>query len=214
MENKLENRSVKAYIYEKIKELLENNEFAIGEKINKNELAFRFNISLTPINDALNRLVGENYLIQYPRKGFFVKEFTPKELCDLFEIRAGLEGIAVRLCCEKATEEQLNELIHYFDIFENGIDNNTVKEYTNIDKQFHKRIIFLAQNPLISQVRNSLGFLSRSYQKGLMKPVEESLEEHHKIIEAIKIRNGRKAQKAMENHLLGSRDRILESLVN
>ena len=93
METKLENKSVKDYIYEKIKELLENNEFVIGEKINKNYLATRFNISLTPINDALNRLVGENYLVQLPRKGFFVKEFSPKELCDLFEMRAALEEI-------------------------------------------------------------------------------------------------------------------------
>lgn len=212
MDTKLENRSVKDYIYDKIKELLENNEFAIGEKINKNDLANRFNISLTPINDALNRLVGENYLVQYPRKGFFVKEFTPKELCDLFEIRAGLEGIAIRLCCERGSDEELNQLIHAFDIFENGIDTSMIKEYTQIDKEFHKKIIFLAKNPLISQVRNSLGFLSRSYQKGLMKPMEISFEEHHKIIEALKERNGKKAQKAMENHLLGSRDRIISTL--
>lgn len=212
MNNKLENKSVKDYIYDKIKELLENNEFELGKKINKNELATRFNISLTPINDALNRLVGENYLIQYPRKGFFVKEFTPKELCDLFEIRAGLEGIAIRLCCEKASDEDINSLIHYFDIFNQGIEENQIKEYTKIDKEFHKKIIFLAQNPLISQVRNSLGFLSRSYQKGLMKPKETSLEEHHKIIEALIERNGKKAQEAMENHLLGSRNRILDSI--
>ena len=121
MDTKLENKSVKDYIYDKIKELLENNDFEIGEKINKNDLANRFNISLTPINDALNRLVGENYLVQYPRKGFFVKEFSAKELCDLFEIRAGLEGIAIRLCCEKASNEELNELRHTFDIFENNI---------------------------------------------------------------------------------------------
>ncbi len=212
MDNKLENRSVKDYIYEKIKELLENNEFPIGVKINKNDLANRFNISLTPINDALNRLVGENYLIQYPRKGFFVKEFSRKEMCDLFEIRAGLEGIAIRLCCEKASDEEIEELINYFNIFENGINKNSLKEYTKVDKNFHKRIIYLAQNPLISQVRNSLGFLSRSYQKGLIKPMENSLQEHHKIIEALKKRDGKKAQEAMENHLLGSRNRILKSL--
>ena len=181
METKLENRSVKDYIYDKIKELLENNEFVVGEKINKNDLALRFNISLTPINDALNRLVGENYLVQYPRKGFFVKEFSPKELCDLFE---------------------------------NGVSDDMVKDYTNVDKNFHKRIIFLAQNPLISQVRNSLGFLNRSYQKGLVKPVTESLQEHHQIIKALKLRDGKMAQSAMENHLLGSRDRILTSLKN
>ncbi len=212
MDTKLENKSVKDYIYEKIKELLENNEFTIGEKINKNDLANRFNISLTPINDALNRLVGENYLVQYPRKGFFVKEFSAKELCDLFEIRAGLEGIAIRLCCEKSSDEELNQLIHAFDIFENNIGENMRKEYIQIDKEFHKKIIFLADNPLISQVRNSLGFLSRSYQKGLMKPMEISLSEHHSIIDALKKRDGKMAQKAMEDHLLGSRDRIISKI--
>jgi DNA-binding GntR family transcriptional regulator len=212
MDTKLENKSVKDYIYDKIKELLENNEFVVGEKINKNDLAIRFNISLTPINDALNRLVGENYLIQQPRKGFFVKEFSPKELCDLFEIRAGLEGIAIRLCCERASDEDIENLIHSFDSFENDMDSNMIKQYTKADKDFHKKIIFLAENPLISQVRNSLGFLNRSYQKGLVKPMHDSLLEHHAIIEALKARDGEKAQKAMEQHLLNSRDKIVSTL--
>jgi DNA-binding GntR family transcriptional regulator len=212
METKLENRSVKDYIYDRIKQLLENNEFVVGEKINKNDLASKFNISLTPINDALNRLVGENYLVQYPRKGFFVKEFSPKELCDLFEIRAGLEGIAVRLCCERASDEDLNELIHSFDIFENNMQDSMIKQYTRIDKDFHQKIIFLAHNPLISQVRNSLGFLNRTYQKGLIKPMKDSLLEHNEIIAGLKLRDGKKAQIAMEIHLLGSRDRILNLL--
>lgn len=212
MDSKLENKSVKDYIYDKIKELLENNEFVVGEKINKNDLALRFNISLTPINDALNRLVGENYLIQQPRKGFYVKEFSPKELCDLFEIRAGLEGIAIRLCCERASNEEIENLIHSFDLFENDMDSNMIKQYTKADKDFHKKIIFLAENPLISQVRNSLGFLNRSYQKGLVKPMKDSLSEHHAIIEALKARDGEKAQKAMEQHLLNSRDKIVSTL--
>ncbi len=212
MDTKLENKSVKDYIYDKIKELLENNEFVVGEKINKNDLALRFNISLTPINDALNRLVGENYLSQQPRKGFFVKEFSPKELCDLFEIRAGLEGIAVRLCCERASDEDIENLIHSFDSFEKNMDTTMIKQYTITDKEFHKKIILLAGNPLISQVRNSLGFLNRSYQKRIVKPMQDSLLEHQEIIEALKTRDGEQAQKAMEQHLLNARDKIVSTL--
>ena len=46
-------------------------------------------------------------------------------------------------------DEDLNELIHSFDPFENGITENMIKPYTSIDKNFHQRIIFLAQNPLL-----------------------------------------------------------------
>ncbi len=212
MDTKLENKSVKDYIYEKIKELLENNDLVPGEKINKNDLVARFNVSLTPINDALNRLVGENYLFQLPRKGFFIKEFSPKELCDLFEIRAALESMAARLCCERATEEELDELVHSFDLFKIGVSQDKVKEYNLADKKFHQKIIFLAKNPLFSQIRNSLRFLNRPYQKGLIKPVPDSLIEHNKIIAALKLRDGEAAQYAMQKHLLNSRDRLKDHI--
>jgi DNA-binding GntR family transcriptional regulator len=76
MESRIENKSLRQNVYEKIRDLIDTGELVFGEKINKIDLAERFSVSQTPINDALNRLVGENYLIQQSRKGYYAVSYT------------------------------------------------------------------------------------------------------------------------------------------
>jgi len=212
MINKIENKAIRQYIYEKLTEMLSNGEFPLGQKINKQKLAIDFNVSQTPVNDALNKLVGENYLIEIPRKGYFVREIKDQEYADMFELRAGLEGISAKLVCESASDEQIQILIHSFDGFDENIKNKELELYIKADRHFHRNIINFAGNSLIQESMKQTRFISRTYQKGLMKPVADSLAEHRKILEAFANRDGNQAAKAASDHLLNSRDRILEKI--
>jgi DNA-binding GntR family transcriptional regulator len=210
MESRIENKSLRQNVYEKIRGLIDNGELAFGEKINKLDLADRFSVSQTPINDALNRLVGENYLIQQSRKGYYVKEFDFQEFCNLFEMRAGLEGIAARLCCERATDEELHIIITSFDSFSLPMNEEERIAYTKADKEFHRNILKFSRNPTILDALYSTGFLTRSYQKGLIRGPEITLQEHKKVIEPFKVRDGDLAQQNMVEHLLNSRNLLRE----
>lgn len=214
MQIKVENKALKDYIYDKIKVLLDNGEIPVGEKINKFELAERFKVSQTPVNDALNRLVGENYLIQKPRRGFYVREYGIKELCDLFEVRAGLEGVAVYVLCERATDKQIQDITGAFDSFLHlsELSANQKKAYVQADKNFHRGIIHYANNPLILSAAISMGFLNRTYQNGIEKPFPDSFREHMSIIEAIKKRDSIAAKIAIEQHLLNTRNLLYAKL--
>lgn len=213
MSDKIENKALRQYVYEHIRELLDNQELPIGEKINKSELCKQFNVSQTPVNDALNKLVGENYLEEIPRKGYFVREFKLKELSDLFEIRAGIEGIAIRLCCERASDERLHELVHSFDEFKNKEpDEETLHHYVKVDKEFHRKIVKYSDNPKLQAILDSTGFISRTYQRGLRKTFEDSMEEHKVITTALSNRDKDKAASSIVNHLLSSRDSINKAI--
>jgi DNA-binding GntR family transcriptional regulator len=213
IEARIENKSLRQNVYEQIRALIDSGELAFGEKINKIDLAERFSVSQTPINDALNRLVGENYLIQQSRKGYYVKEFDFQEFCNLFEMRAGLEGIAARLCCERATEEEMQILVSAFDDFTLPMDEDQRALYIKTDKQFHRNILKFAKNQTIMDALYTTGFLNRSYQKGLVRGPEITLDEHKRVVQAFKNRDGEGAQRYMVEHLFNSRN-VFRDLVN
>lgn len=208
----IENVALKDVIYEGIKNMIANGEIPVGERINKYQLADIFHSSPTPINDALNRLVGENIIIQVPRKGFFVREFSIEEMCDIFAIRAGVEGIAARLCCESASDEEVRELSSMFSIFHLPLDEEQTKAYRNIDTFFHKKIVQYARNSYIAQTLKLTEFQAKSNTKGLVRPPEVTFAEHMRIAEALSVRDGNKAQEEMINHLLASRANLMKML--
>jgi DNA-binding GntR family transcriptional regulator len=203
-ENRLDNRVLRDAIYEHIREMIENNEFLLDEKINKIDLAKKFNVSSTPINDALNRLVGEHYLVQRNRKGYYVREYDAKEMRDFFEMRAALEGLAASLVCQRANDEDITRLTTIFDGFSSPIPESRRIEYVETDQRFHRTILEKSGNKLILDAAESTGFLWRSYQKGLVRNMETSFKEHKEIIVALKERDGVLAQKKMMSHLLRS----------
>ena len=203
---RVENKALRNYVYDHIREMIDQGDLPIGKKIDKSELAERLGVSQTPIHDALNQLVGEKFLEQRPRDGYYIREFNAVEFCELFEMRAGLEGIAVRLCCENATDEQLRVLTSAFDEFSLPLDEELVHHYYEIDRRFHEDIVVFSGNGFILESLKTTGFQARTYQKGLVRGPDITLHEHRMVVEAIKARDGERAQQQMIWHLLGSRD--------
>ena len=203
---RVENKALRNYVYDHIRLMIDQGDLPMGKKIDKSELAERLGVSQTPIHDALNQLVGEKFLEQRPRDGYYIREFNAVEFCELFEMRAGLEGIAVRLCCENATDEQLQVLTSAFDEFSLPMEEELVQHYYEIDRQFHEDFVVFSGNGFILESLKTTGFQARTYQKGLVRGPDITLHEHRMVVEAIKARDGERAQQQMIWHLLGSRD--------
>ena len=205
---KIENDVITDLVYEKIKLMILDGAMHPGEKIIKKDLAVVLGVSQTPVNEAINRLVGEKLIEQKKRHGFFIKNFSYKDLEDLFDVRAGLEGISIRLCIEELPDEKLDELTHFFDGFSNTLSGKELKKYIKEDQNFHEKIISLSGNSIIIDFDRNFDFIMKSYQKGLIRPPEETLPEHKKIIQAIKKRDAHDAQELIIMHVLKSSDII------
>ena len=148
----------------------------------------------------MSRLAGEKYLEQVNRRGFFVKRYTPSDLEEMFEVRAGLEGIAIRLCTERGSDEDLERLAGCFDGFELPVPEDQFESYLEADKCFHTSIIEIAANSMIGEMAASFGYMMKSYQPGLVRFPEETLPEHQAMIRAIRSRDGVHAQELMIQH--------------
>lgn len=208
----IDNTSLKSYLYNQIRDMISCGEFQIGEKINKSELAKRFDASQTPVNDALNRLVGEKYLSFESRKGYFVREYTIEEMIDFFELRAALEGMALRLCAENLEDEKIEEITSCFDGFTFPLPEEDKESYRKQDIKFHSMIVEYSNNQYIIEFMNSFGLLVKSHQKGLIRSTKETYPEHMLMIEALRKRDAERCQTLMNQHHLDTRDHLVEML--
>jgi DNA-binding GntR family transcriptional regulator len=195
--------------YAGIRNALFAGEWAPGDRIDRKELAERFRISQTPINDALNRLTGEGLVESRSHDGFFVPDYDDGELADLFAARAGFESIAARLCAEEAAEADKKRLLAVFGPFGDSVAPAMESAYLAADKEFHKLVLGISGSLRLNEVEASFGHAFRSYEHGLVRPPSETLSEHRAIIEAILAGAGRDAQVAMADHLLETRNVLL-----
>ncbi len=211
---RIDNKILSDHVYESIRNMILDGVLPPGEKINKNDLVDQLDVSLTPINAAISRLVGEKLIEQRSRFGFFVKDFDCKEMQDLYAVRAGLEGIAIRLCIENGCEEELGYLAGFFQKYTLPLSDKEKREYADEDKRFHSTIIEYSANNMIQEMNMSYAYIIRSYQKGLIRAPEETLEEHHSIVNAIKNRDGFLAQEMIIQHHLKSKEELKQHCEN
>jgi len=207
---KIKKNALRELVYDKIKLMILDGALIPGQKISKKELADRLAVSQTPVSEAINRLTGEGLIEQRPREGFCIKTFTYVDLKELFAARAGLEGIAIRLCIEELSDKELEKILHIFDGFELPMIDREHARYLKADQRFHETLIALSKNSVIINFDRNFDFIMKSYQKGLIRPPEETLQEHRAILAAVAERNAPLAQELLMRHLLHSREVIKE----
>lgn len=205
---KLKKDALGSLAYERIKQMISDGALGPGERIGKQELADTLGVSQTPVSEAINRLAGEGLIEQRERAGYFIKTFSYEDLNELFAVRAALEGISLRLAVEQLPQERLDELGRFFQDFELPLDERQMTRYLKEDKAFHEKIVEFSDNSVIINFERSFDFVLKSYSKGLIRPPEQTLEEHRAIIRAVMSRNAEAAQELVMQHDLKSRDVI------
>jgi DNA-binding GntR family transcriptional regulator len=206
---KIESSNLTDVVYERIKAMVLEGLLAPGSKINKKELAESLSVSHTPINEAVSRLAGENLIIQRPRLGHFVRDYDNTYLAELFAVRAGLEGVALRLCVEEGSPADLEQLSSFFAGFSLPLSEQRRRDYMDEDIAFHSAIVEYARVGLLKEFKASFGYILKTYEHGLVRPPEQTLPEHRAIIGALKRGDAVKAEDLLVEHHLTSRRALL-----
>ena len=91
-----------------------------------------------------------------PRKGAYVANMSLKDLIDVLEIRASLEGLAASLAAERITDEDIKKLESIVEEFKDGINESNVEALLRKDVEFHECIFKSTNNKKLHQLINSL----------------------------------------------------------
>ena len=125
-----------------------------GDQLEVNALAERFGVSRTPIREAIRTLVESGVLETRPRKGSFVRVLSAKQLLDLFQVAAELEGMACRLAALSLTKENVEAIERGLAKCTQAAEVQNNAEYAMANLDFHTAIHNASGNDwLIEQLR-------------------------------------------------------------
>jgi GntR family transcriptional regulator, vanillate catabolism transcriptional regulator len=185
--------------YERIKEMILSGKLKPGEKLYQEKLASSLGISRMPLHKAFQMLEDEFFVESRPRRGFFVRQTDIREIIEAFECREGLEGIAARRAAKNLSPDQINDLKGLVQPFIHQ-ENIDMIVYQRNDQAFHEMIIQASHNSVLQKLNNIGNVLIRTFPKGIILPVRDSIQDHLLIIDAIEQRNPDLAEKLIRNH--------------
>ena len=183
-----------------------------GERLNEVALARELNVSRTPLREALNRLVAEEFLRWLPRRGYVVRELDSKEVFDLYEFRAALEVSAAMLACERASDDELEELSKFVESRSKNADESDTLRVVGLDEEFHERLVALSGNQEMVRVLRNVNARIRfvrwiDMEKGRRKITQG---EHAAVLNALKKRDANAVAHCLRDHITHRLDQIAE----
>jgi DNA-binding GntR family transcriptional regulator len=193
-------------VYRTLRDMILAGELVPGQKLIQEALSERLGVSRTPLLAAFSKLEKEMLVELVPRRGAFVKQLSPTELLQLYEVRLRLEPLGAYEAArhiDKKTHQVLYELhASYCDAVQVG----EAQAVRLADYRFHMAIMKLSGNTILERILSSFAIVSKSNQRGLMKPASKSLEEHNALRDAIARGDAELSERLMREHLTESRD--------
>ena len=209
--------TLKDQVYQLIKMRIIDQYYKPGQWLQENEVATQLNVSRSPVRAALKALVYDGLVIELPNKGVFVREFTPQDIRDIFDMRSMMESYAIT-CSPKTLR---NTLVGTLKTLANQLvethQNDDLKHYIKYDTQLHDTIIELGGNALLSSTYTQLRSMLQPFRVYSLlgkRRFDESVNEHCSIIRCICTGEIEKAIALNKEHLTLAQEAILRYLVS
>ncbi len=193
--------------YKVLRDMIINGELKPGETLVQDQLAEELGISRTPLLHALKLLENENLIIRNNNHRVSVRQFTLEEMIVLFEIRESLESLACRYLAPLITK---GEVARFKEDFTQAYRKGDSEEYRKVDNAFH---LFVAEKCPYLDLKTTLirsGFMTKCLIKGLIRPPEETYQEHMEILDRFEAHDSSGAEEKMKIHIQKTVKRLKE----
>ncbi len=189
-----------------------------GERLDESKLAEKYGTSRTPVREALRQLSANGLIEIRPHKGAIVVKLGIRELVELLEVMAELEGACGRLAAKTCLRSDLDAIREAHDTCRQLVEANDREGYKIANENFHETIYRASHNnhllKLAISVRNRVSAYRR-LQLDQVARLSESHDEHEQIVRAIEQGQPSEADRLLQEHVLtlGSEIRRLISVV-
>jgi len=213
--------------FEHIRQRILSGELAPGAVLSEATLAKELGLSRTPVGEALRELAGVGLVQQIPRFGTIVRNITPDEMVELFEVREGLEPHAVALAAQRITPadvQRLTQLCRRLESFQTQLEagggamleGQPLREFLAADMAFHTLLIHATGNRRMARlIRDSHVMIQLFGARRLPhdRPIVAEVCRHHaQILAAVQAGDAEAARHAAAQHIRASLNHTLERL--
>jgi len=189
----------------RLRTLVFERELCAGEFIDELALAEAWQISRTPLREALKVLAAEGLVELVPRRGCRVVALTDADAEQLFPVMAMLEGRCALEATQHASDDDLAELQRLHAGLERHAAAHDRDGYYRVNHEFHSLVQALAANRWLDRVTADLRRFMRLWRgRQLQLPgrIEASINEHRVLMDAMQQRDAPRAERAMHDHLM------------
>lgn len=203
--------SLRGRVFNRIREDILSGKYTQNEELKENSIGNELGVSRTPVREALRQLELEGLVNIIPNKGAYVTGISEKDIHDIYVIRSYLEGLCARWACEHISEEQLQALEEVVYLSEFHIKKQHHEQVLELDNKFHELIYEASNSKILNHVLSDFHhYVQRVRKISLSRPerAEKSNAEHTAIVEAIRQRDGEKAETLAHEHIIRTIDNL------
>lgn len=216
--NKLQRQRAVDEVYQALRQAIVTYQIKPGERLDVEELAGKFGVSLTPVRGALQQLSTEGLVEIRPRSGTFVASLTPQDVEETFEIRCALECLAAENAVDKigrAEVRRLKELLRSLRKQVRGEQDRKAHEHDN--SELHQIIVRASGNRRLEEMYNALNAhikIARVHAADGKWParLQEEQAEHEAIVAAIEKRDAAELRQSLRKHVYRAKDALVTAL--
>lgn len=199
----------------RLRRLVLNGDYPPGTQLAELALAQEFDVSRTPVREALKQLENEGLVEIRSKVGTFVRTPTQREIVELFQLKEGLEGLAAGLLARRGAGPELDALERNLDASDAAAASGDSVAYAALVHEFHWTIVLGADNvKLVEHYERLMNQLA--YHRIVLRTVQHpgriaaSTDEHRAIVAAIRAKDAIGAEFAMRDHVaISSREALL-----
>lgn len=209
----LEHHNLGEIVYRKLSQALMRGRFEPDTRLTIRELAASLGTSVTPVRDALLRLIQDEALIQKTPRDIRVPVLDQKKYEEIRTIRVRLEGLAAKQAAEYAAKPDIDRLWTLVEDNEKAMKNRHWGDALAMNHIFHSALVEIAAMPVLNSIVNRLWLqmgplIADAYQHGGRAMIDD----HYKIVEAIEKRNPEAAEAAVAHDILTASDLIISRI--
>lgn len=207
--------TVAARIYGAIKEQIIDGRYAPGARITEQAIAAEFSTSRTPVREAMRQLVADGFARFKPNSGTVVREWTPEQMAQVFELRVFIESEIAGHAATRVTAQELAELARLQDEIEaRGPDigaENTAR-IGRLNREFHRILAEASRNErLVAMLASAIEvpIVQQTFRRYTTRQLARSFGHHRELIDALAAHDSAWAKSVMSSHIHSAKQTLL-----
>ena len=207
--------SLRNHIYNTLRQEITDGTKPAGAVMHQEALAKRFLSSRSPIREALSRLEAEGLVLLRPRRGYIVKELSPDEIMELFEMRAALEENAVFVATSVRKSQDIETVKKLLEGMQTVSDHVPMdhQKWMLINREFHHRMYVCSGRKRLCDAISALRDQTDAYIRSVIGDQDHlgvANRDHDEIFAAFEVGNANLAARLSKEHCLSTARFMLE----
>lgn len=204
-------------VADRLRALIQSGQMKPKERLNESELAARFNISRTPLREAIKILATEGLLDLLPNRGARVASFSENEIDETLVVIAALEATAGELACRHITAGELRHLEELHSRMALAYADRDVPKYFELNRLIHQAIMDASRNAVLQGIYGNLSGRIQRARFAAHKTSEqwaETMRDHDRMIELLRARDREALARLLREHVLSKKTVIIGTFGN